>query len=213
MSDIGNQIAATMFKAGPGGFVFREPYRWVFGPARHYLVNEAQKAQIAAVVVPRWPILSQVVMWTVLCAMVAVAGVIVWAVNRHDSPNAGDVAAMASLTAVQVYASLLLFRWWQLRRLRPLLAGAQPTDERITRADVERALSAGAGAVSVRQLVVIGAVNVFASAVVLVTFIVFLILGQSLAWLFLPMAVLFGGLAVVYFRRLMLKVETPLQAE
>jgi hypothetical protein len=38
-------------------------------------------------------------------------------------------------------------------------------------------------------------------------FILFLVIGQLLAWLFLPMAILFGGLAVVYFRRLILKVE------
>jgi hypothetical protein len=207
VSNIGNQIAATMFKAAPGGFVFREPYRWVFGPARHYLVSEAQKAQIAAVVVPRRLILWQVAVWTTLCLMVAIAGVIVWATGRHDNPSAGDVAAMIGLTVVQVYAGLLIFRWWKLRRLRPLLAGALPTDERITRSDVERALNTGAAAVSVRQLVVTGAVSVIASTVFTMNFIIFLVLGQALAWLFLPTAILFGGVAWVYFRRLMLKVE------
>jgi hypothetical protein len=207
VSNIGNQIAATMFKAAPGGFVFREPYRWVFGPARHFLVSETQKAQIAAVLISRRPILSQVVMWTTLCLMVAVACVLVWAINRHDNPSAGDVAAIIVLTVVQVYAGLLLLRWRQLRRLQPLLAGASLTDERITRGDVERALSAGASALSVKQMVVTGTVSVIASTVCAMNFILFLVIGQLLAWLFLPMAVLFGGLAVVYFRRLMLKVE------
>ncbi|MDF2119902.1 hypothetical protein PY365_30515 [Roseiarcaceae bacterium H3SJ34-1] len=207
MSDIGSQIAATMFKPAPGGYVFREPYRWVFGRARHYLVSEAQRAQIVAVVVPRRPIFSQMMLWTVFCLMVALAGAIVWAYGRHDNPSAGDVVAMVVLAVIQAYAGLLIFRWRQLRRLRPVLAGASSTDERITPADALQALNASGGALSARQLVLTGAVSLVGSSVCAMSFVIFLIMDRSIAWLFLPNAGLFGGLAMVYFRKLMLKLE------
>src|SRR4030081_1220433 len=79
MADMRTQIAATLFRPAPGGYVYREPYRWPFGAAPHYLVNEDQKAAIMAIVISKRPILAQVILWSTLCAMVAIACVGSWA--------------------------------------------------------------------------------------------------------------------------------------
>ena len=44
---------ALMFKKVPDGFVFRAPNRWVFGRARFYLVNEAEREKLLAIVTAR----------------------------------------------------------------------------------------------------------------------------------------------------------------
>jgi hypothetical protein len=43
----------TMFKEVPEGFVFRAPNPWVFGRARFYLANAAQKAELLSIVTAR----------------------------------------------------------------------------------------------------------------------------------------------------------------
>ena len=45
-------MKSALFRAAPGGWVFRSPNPWVFGDTPHYLVNDAQKAQIEAIVAP-----------------------------------------------------------------------------------------------------------------------------------------------------------------
>ena len=76
MTDMRTQIAAEMFKPVPGGYVFREPYRWPFTQSPHYLVNEAQKDRLLAMTAPKRPILWQIALWGTLCLMVAVAGIL-----------------------------------------------------------------------------------------------------------------------------------------
>ena len=46
MSDYREPIVLTLFKPVSDGYVFRAPSPWVVGPARHYLVNEAQKTEL-----------------------------------------------------------------------------------------------------------------------------------------------------------------------
>src|ERR1700691_5658264 len=49
-------VEAIIFKpAAGGGFVFQAPKPWLFGEARNYLVNEAQKAEILTVMAPNAP--------------------------------------------------------------------------------------------------------------------------------------------------------------
>ena len=118
MSDIRTSFALTMFKAVPGGYVYRARNRWLGGPPCHYRVNETQKAEIAAVTIPRRPIFWQAGVWIVFLLMVAAAGTAVWAYTGHDNPTGLDLLAWVLILAIEIVVGLQILRWWQLRRLR-----------------------------------------------------------------------------------------------
>jgi hypothetical protein len=85
-----------VFKPLPGGWVYRAPNPLVFGDTRHYLVNDAQKAQIEAIMLPRRP---------ALLAAMLIAGMAVWVLtvanlvgdfgSGHVYPTAGDLLGMS----------------------------------------------------------------------------------------------------------------------
>ena len=199
MADMRTQIAATLFRPAPGGYVYREPYRWPFGAAPHYLVNEDQKAEIMAIVISKRPILSQVVLWSTLCVMVAISCVGLWAYTRHDTPTAIDTIGIVALTAAQVILALAIFFWWKRRRLRPLLATLPPTDLRITASEMR---AAATNTMSARQIMFAGAASVFASTAMLVNGAIQLATRQPTGFLWLAISLMFAGLAYYYFKRL-----------
>lgn len=113
------------FKRVPEGWVFQAPNPRLVGPRRHYLVNDAQKAELAACLRRMWRLL--------LIAIIAVvlAGVPVSAALGLDGrPVAMLVAACFLGLAVGV-----LVTWSALRPMQRLLAGLAPTDQRITQRD------------------------------------------------------------------------------
>jgi drug/metabolite transporter (DMT)-like permease len=127
---------AIMFKKVPEGYVFRAPNLWVFGRARFYLVNEVQKAQLLAIITAR----SQLVFWFALLALIGACITAMAYGSGHDNPTAGDVVIMLALLPVWIYAALLISIRPMAGRLRPLLAGLAPTDQRITALDLRRAV-------------------------------------------------------------------------
>jgi hypothetical protein len=200
-------LESISFKPVPGGFVYRAPRPWLFGPTRHYLISESQKAEISAIMTPRRPILFQLALWMAFSFMVAAAGGIVWAFTGHREPTAVDVVAMVALIVVEVFAGLRALRWRQMRRLRPILADLPLTDQRITDSEVRQALAAGVNAMSVKQLAANGAISVMAFTACLIGFLIDVILGQSIAFFFLAGTILFGIVAAVWFRRLIDNAE------
>ena len=58
---------AIMFKKGPDGYVFRAPNPWVLGRKRFYLVNEAEKTKLLAVITAR----SQAVFWVTFVTLIS----------------------------------------------------------------------------------------------------------------------------------------------
>ena len=203
MTDTRTRMAAAMFMPVPEGYVFREPYRWPFTQAPHYLVNEAQRDKLLAMIGPKRPILWQITLWGTLCLMVAAAGFLVWALTRHENPTVIDTISMMALTFVQVVVAFLVLRWHKLRGLRPFLASLPTTDSRITRSDMQQQTM---NAMSVRQLILLGAINVMACTSFLISGIIFLVLSQWQGVLHLAGALLFGTLASVYCRRLIGRV-------
>ena len=129
-------LKSVTFKPVAGGWVYRAPNPWVFGDAPHYLVNDAQKAQIEAIIIPRRPVLFGVLLVAGIVAWVFALVGIVWAVSRHDDPTTADVIAIAVLVAISLVAALPLAGWIQRRRLQPILTGLPLTQERITFADI-----------------------------------------------------------------------------
>jgi predicted neutral ceramidase superfamily lipid hydrolase len=113
------------FKPVTGGYVFQTPNPWLIGPRRHYLVNEAQKTELAAGLRRMWRLL-----------LIAIIGVVVAGV-----PAAGALGldshpvAMLAASAVLGLAVGVGVTWYALRPIQRLLAGLAPTDQRITQRD------------------------------------------------------------------------------
>jgi hypothetical protein len=128
MSKSSEAFTAAVFKRVPDGFIFRAPNPWMFGRARHYLVNEAQKAAIAARAtgVGRRGLLLAFLIWLAAFAGIVVALALL---TGHDDPTLGDsvilfVCAVASL--------LVCLHVWYLWVLRPFIAELPESRERIT---------------------------------------------------------------------------------
>ena len=122
------------FKQVPKGYVFRAPNPWIFGRARYFLVDEAQKAQLLATLTARSQIATAMIFWIGFLALFAASVAALALLSGHDDPSIGDVVSMVALTPVCMYAALLIAAR-PARRVQPLLAGLTPTDQRITAAD------------------------------------------------------------------------------
>ena len=127
---------AIMFKKVPEGYLFHAPNPWLFGRARFYLVNDAQKAQLLAIVTAR----SQAVFWVALVALIGASTAALTYGSGHDNPTVTDILVMLAMIPIWIYAALLVSIGPTARRLQPLLAGLPPTDQRITAVDLRKAV-------------------------------------------------------------------------
>ena len=199
MSDTRTQIAAVLFQPVPGGYVYREPFRWFTKTCPHYLVDEQQKSMVLAIMTPRRPVLWQVGFWSMLCAMVAIACVAMWAYSGHDSPTLTDTAGIAVLTIAQLATAFALLRWRKLRRLRPLLATLPRTDLQISQSEMRKAAT---NAMSGRQLAIALAANVFAASAMLLNAALQLPRRDPMGFFWLVLSLPFASLAAYYLRLL-----------
>jgi hypothetical protein len=128
MAGLYDGMEEAPFKRVEGGYVFQARNPWFFGRSRHYLVNEAQKAAIAACLrdalrkLKPWVIVAMVVLPLLLCG-----GVVL-------------LLALGEATFVNTFAFMLAvfvpYTAWThiyiVRRLRPLIAGLPRTNQKIT---------------------------------------------------------------------------------
>lgn len=144
-----NAVEAMNFKPVAGGLcIFRAPKPWLFGKATNYLADEAQKAEILAVMtrnVSAWRRATVVGALIVGCLLWAVAvSLFMWAVSSHEEPTAGELAIMSILipgpVLAAIYLVLALSVQATLAKLAPLIAHLRPTNEQITRADLRRGM-------------------------------------------------------------------------
>jgi hypothetical protein len=128
MAGLYDGMEEPAFKRVEGGYVFQARNPWFFGRSRHYLVNEAQKAEIAACLRAT---LRRLTPW-VFVAMVVLPLLI-----------GGGVFLLVSLgraTFINTFALMLAvfvpyIAWthiYTMRRLRPLIADLPRTNQRIT---------------------------------------------------------------------------------
>jgi len=128
---------AIMFKTVPDGYVFQALNPFVFGRGRYYLVSEAEKAQLLAIITARSP---AVYFWLVFMVLIAAGtGALAYATG-HDDPTVSDVVIMLALIPLWLYAAVLFSQYPTARKLEPLLAGLQPTSQSITSADLRKAM-------------------------------------------------------------------------
>jgi Na+/melibiose symporter-like transporter len=117
-------------------------------------LNDAQKAELLAIVTPRSPTLRMAAITAGILLWAIAASIIVWAVSNHDEPTASDALAIFALIVVPIFLALVFALQRNLRRMQRVLAGAQHTEERITPRELRHAV---ANAVSLRRSVLIGA--------------------------------------------------------
>jgi hypothetical protein len=199
VSNVG-EIQSVLFKQVPGGYVFQQPNPWVFGRSSRFLVSEAQKAALLAIITPRRPILK---------AAAILAGLLLWAFavaaamlafSGHDELTASEVAAMMVLIAVPMFAALVVALQRNLHRMRAVIADAPRTEERITHAEVRKAM---ANAMSLKRALLSGGFWAFLYSVQ----VYLLVIGNATHPLFsdaqsflnLYLVIMAAGLAVHYF--------------
>jgi hypothetical protein len=152
------EIESILFRPVASGYLYQQANPWVFGPMRRYIVNDAQKAALLAIVTPPRPVLRIIVITAIILAWTGAVGTGMWAVSGHDNPTAIDFAIMMVLILVPIYLLWVAFLQRNLRRMAPILAGAPRTQERITNRDLRRAMT---NAMSSRKLFLLGSVWVF----------------------------------------------------
>jgi hypothetical protein len=141
MSYARDMIEATRFKPAAGGFVFRMPSIWMFGRAEHYLVSEAQKAELLSILAPRRPVLRVLV---ILLLIALAAGVMVLTVRTFGSGartmTLGDHMIMAAIAITIVAASLAMERMRGRYRVEQIVMPLLRTDETISYCDRHHAM-------------------------------------------------------------------------
>src|SRR6202048_5623842 len=90
-----------MFKKGPDGYVFRAPNPWLRGRKRFYLVNEAEKTKLPAVITAR----SQAVFWVTFAPRIAASTAALAYLSGHNNPTTRDLVIMLALLPVWLYAA------------------------------------------------------------------------------------------------------------
>jgi tetratricopeptide (TPR) repeat protein len=154
------QIRSAILRQVPGGYVFRAPNPRLFGASDHYLVNEAQRDEIVAIMTPRrMPLI--LALWLGGFLLAIGAGLIVLGPSYPATVTIGVIAAMmlAAILGAQLSASR------KLRRLQPILAGATRSEQRITLAEISQTIRDGKSYPELRRLAVINSIAaVFAAS-------------------------------------------------
>src|SRR3984957_21292205 len=117
----------SAFKPVPGGYIARLPVRNFLGGTRSYVVNEAQKQEIVAVLRrQRIMMICAAAIFPILGAAIGL-GAGIWGLTSDQA-----VAAIAALLVVLVPAMMVAMVGYVRRRLRPLVGTLQPPDQTVS---------------------------------------------------------------------------------
>jgi hypothetical protein len=149
------------FKPIEGGYVFQAPSPWMLARPSYYLVSAAKKAEICARL-ERWRLLLLLALLGALCLMVPAIAFPSLLSRLYRQLGAGlfPLFLFAAITLLMV-PLIAIPQIYLARALRPLLADAPRTDERIKVAEQFPMIAA---AVSTK-LLVIGLVSAVAMMV------------------------------------------------
>jgi MFS family permease len=119
------------FKAVSGGYVAQLPGPFLVGRSRSYFVNEAQKAEIVAVL--RRQRLMMIGLMLGLAVVGAGCGLLLGVAHGHGyAVSSLSIGIGTALFLVLIFAACLLLTVFALRPLQPLLATLPRTEERIS---------------------------------------------------------------------------------
>ena len=156
-----SEIEAVLFKRSGDRYVYQSPNPWVFGPSKRYLITEAQKAELIALIAAHRPKLRIALVTAGILLWAAAAGLIAWAVSPHDNPSALDAYAILALVVIPLYLAWVAALHRQLRRIHPVIAEAPPTQELIARSELHKAMT---DAMSLRKSLLLALTWAFTSA-------------------------------------------------
>jgi hypothetical protein len=129
------------FKPVPEGYVFQAPNPWIFARRqRFFLVDEAQKAQLLAVLTARSQSAALTIRILSFLAMFGASGAAIAFIAGGGDHSLAAFSAILIAMLVSMYLAFLIAAG-PTRRVQPLLSGLSPTDQRITAAD-RRAIAA-----------------------------------------------------------------------
>jgi TPR repeat protein len=150
------------------GYLYRAPNPWVFGRCDHYLVTEAQRDAIVAVLVPRSSVKTPTFRLTTALGISVLALTILSLIgcllvmygDRYPIAASGGVIAAVLVLALLLFTLVALNRLAkrQVANLQPILASAVPTKERITNADVLWAASTSGDPKALRRQWMLGGI-------------------------------------------------------
>jgi hypothetical protein len=129
MASLFDRAVEAAFKPVPGGYEFRRPNPWLFGFWRTYLVNDAQKEMLAAFVRQRQRLILG------LLAIYLLMGVAATVLFQALGPPDLSPAAFLAIVVVAMLGMLMLAmvpHVYLMRKIEPLLAELQRTDEQAT---------------------------------------------------------------------------------
>ena len=189
----------SAFKPVAGGYVAQLPSSRLIGRPRYYLVNEAQKAEIATVLrrERRWMLGLLAIFFLTLAAFGA--GLAVGIAHGHG----GRVLSGLSIgigTSLLVLVMIVTFAWlhaYVMRPLQPLLATLPRTEQRITFFEQVHAIAKAVSAKVLVVGVVAGIVAMIASSMAVIGVIYEGRWGFTLVWGLIMFV--WGGLLTVYF--------------
>ena len=123
-----NEVA---FKAVDGGYVFQSPNPWIFARPRYYLVSEEKKAEISQVL-GRWRRLFALCLAICLSFCFAIPAFLPMLFKLWPGIAALGLPVFIPLIILVCSTPVVAPQAYLTRRLRPLLADAPRTNERIT---------------------------------------------------------------------------------
>jgi hypothetical protein len=118
------------FKPIDGGYLFKEPSRWIIGPPQYYFVNEGQKQEIAAALRQlRRDMMPLSIIGAIVVMVVFAAGTFAL-LTAHAPP-----ATLIALFVVVFGPFFAVIYGFRQKRMRPLIAGLPRSEEQFTVAD------------------------------------------------------------------------------
>jgi hypothetical protein len=119
------------FKEVAGGFLFQAPSPWLFSPGEHYLVSEAQRAEILELGREYHPTIRIVVLVLLFIGCPVGAVYLVSLFIPHADTNILTLVAEIIVGFGFLIASALIFFQLRYHRLRPILSSLQRSDQTI----------------------------------------------------------------------------------
>jgi hypothetical protein len=197
-------IEAAQFKRVDGGYVFTAPGALLFGRARRYLVNEAQKADIEARMRrTRRMIVPLAIVFTSLM-IIGIAALAVFLLDP-GLPTVTRALFVLVPTVVVMLVAIIPVHIYGARALQPLLVGLPQTSERITLRD---RIETMAKATSFRHLLGWALFSLVLGGLMVLN----LLKNPDLIWLYAFGAVLFGLNAAYFIFLAILKVTLERRA-
>jgi hypothetical protein len=130
MAGVLDRAVEASFKPVPGGYEFRRPNPWLFGFWRTYLVNDAQKAVLAAFVRQRQRLILGLLAIYLLLGFAAT--VLFQALGGPPDLSPGQFVTVVVAAMLGMLMLALLPHIYLMRKIEPLLAELPRTDEQAT---------------------------------------------------------------------------------